>query len=97
MAKLLLDVVEPLLPTFFPLPLLIRGWLITFFVPAMHRLIETISGGGGGGGGGVGIMPHSSAIFSSSVNVLEGAKVLLFLLWNGHGPVVPLVGVAPVW
>ena len=42
-------------------------------------------------------MPHSSAIFSSSVNVLEGAKVLLFLLWNGHGPVVPLVGVAPVW
>ena len=76
-AKLLLDVLEPLLPRLFPLPLLIRSWLITSVIPARHPLVATIPGGY------VGIMPPGSAIFSSSVNVSEGAEVLLFLLWNG--------------
>ena len=43
-AELLLDVLEPLLPRLFPLPLLIRGWLITSVVSARHPLIATISG-----------------------------------------------------
>ena len=76
-AELLLDVLEPLLPRLFPFPLLIRGWLITSVVPAKHPLIATISGGY------VGIIPRSSAIFSSSVNFSRSAEVLLFLLWNG--------------
>ena len=66
-----------LLPRLFPLPLLIRGWLITSVVPARHPLIETISGGY------IGIMPPGLAIFSSSVNVSGGAEVLLFPLWKG--------------
>ena len=76
-AKLLSDVLEPLLLRLFPPPLLIRGWLITFVVPTRHPLIATISRRY------VGIMPPGPAIFSSFVNVLRGAEVLLFLLWNG--------------
>ena len=60
-----------------PIPLLIRGWLITSVVPVRHPLIETISEGY------VWIIPPSLAIFSSSVNVSRGAEVLLFLLWSG--------------
>ena len=76
-AELLLDVLEPLLPRLFSLPLLIRGWLITSFIPTRHSLITTISGGY------VGIIPPSSAVFSSSINVSGGANVFLFLLWIG--------------
>ena len=76
-AELLLDVLEPLLPRFFPLPLLIRGWLLASVVPARHSLIATIFEGY------IGIMPPSLAIFSSFVNASGGVEVLLFLLWSG--------------
>ena len=65
-ATLLLDVLEPLLPRLFPLSLLIRGRLVTSVVPTKHPLVATIPEGY------VGINPHCSAIFSSSVNVSGG-------------------------
>ena len=76
-AELLLDVLEPLLPRLFPLPLLIRGWLLASVVPARHSLMATISKGY------IRIMPPGLAIFSSSVNASRGWEVLLFLLWSG--------------
>ena len=69
---LLLDVLELVLPRLFPLPLLIRGWLITSVVLAWHPLIATISRGY------VGIMPLDSTIFSSSINVSGGAPRCCF-------------------
>ena len=77
MAELLLDVLETLLPRLFPLPLLLRDWLLAFIVPSRHSLIATISGGY------IGIMPPGLAILSSFVNASRGVEVFLFLLWSG--------------
>ena len=76
-AELLLDVLEPMLPRWFFLPLLTRGWLFASVIPFKNSLIAIVSGGY------VGIMPPGPAIFSSSVNVSRGTEVMLLLLWNG--------------
>ena len=77
MAKLLLDILEPLFLRSFLFSPLMRGRLFTSIVLVKRSFVSTVSGGY------VGIMPSSPAIFSSFVIVSGGAEVLLLLLWYG--------------
>ena len=74
-AKLLLDVPEPLLPR--PLPYFLLDGPISSVVLAMPFLIASLSGGF------VRIMLHSLASFSFSIYFSRRVKVLLFFLGNG--------------
>ena len=85
MAKLLLDILEPLLLRSFLLSPLMRGWLFTSIVPVKHSFVVTISGGY------VGIMPPGPAIFFSSVSVSGGIEVLLLLLRYGIAAFIGLL------
>ena len=94
-AELLLDVLEPLLQRLFPLPLMIRGLLITSVVPSRHPLIATISGR---------VCRDHVPWFGYVLLLrqrLEGRRGVAIppMEWYCclHGPVVPPMGVAPVW
>ena len=76
-AKLLLDASETLFLRLSSPFRLAGDWIVAFVVPSLCLPIIVITNES------VGVMLPGLAIFPSSVNVSGGAKVLLFIGWNG--------------